>query len=90
MRTRTPAGRAHEHALLLYLPSPDPVVYVVPLSHILGIWDSESESKTGADDLANSQDPDSESETQAGADDQSNSPQESCSEIGAMEGADSD
>ena len=52
--------------------------------------DSESESLTGADDLANSQDPDSESETQAGADDSVNSPQESCSDIGAMEGADSD
>ena len=47
--------------------------------------DSESESLTGADDLANSQDPDSESETQAGADDSVNSPQESCSDIGAME-----
>ena len=47
--------------------------------------DSESESLTGADDLANSQDPDSESETQAGADDSVNSPQESCSDIGAMD-----
>ena len=52
--------------------------------------DSESESLrlAGADDLADLQDPDSESETQGGA--EVSSPQESCSDIGAMEGADSD
>ena len=47
-------------------------------------------SNPGPDPDSESESLDSESETQAGADDSVNSPQESCSDIGAMEGADSD